>query len=425
MSVEHALYFKYKHAFNMHVLLINERKHMLSNSARPYIQASVPVLREHGLTITEAFYENMFEEHPEFRNLFNMGNQAQGLQQQSLASAVFAYAANFEQPAALGPVVSRIAHKHASLGITAEHYPIVGKHLLGAIKQVLGDAATPELIDAWAEAYGILADALIAEEQKLYISSDKAAGALMRMRIIEIVQQSPSVNSYKLVPADTSVIPSFVPGQYVSVAVTLPHGQRQLRQYSLSDAPGKPYLQITVKREDADTEKPAGQVSNWLHQNKKVGDELEVSAPFGDFNVAVTNDKPVVILTAGVGITPMISALNHAVEINPLQEVHFLYAMRSPEHFLHKHDIDIAKQKMPNLAAQTFFEYVDDSGEESSNGLMNLINIPAQIVKEANFYICGPLGFMQQQRQALLAKGVSPTQIHREVFGPDLLDHLV
>src|SRR5690606_20444813 len=132
-----------------------------------------PVLREHGLTITGTFYKNMFEEHPELRNLFNMGNQAQGVQQQSLASAVFAYAANFEQPEALAPVVSRIAHKHASLGITSEHYPIVGRHLLGAIKQVLGDAATPDLIEAWAEAYGVLANVLTEEERKLYQSSGR------------------------------------------------------------------------------------------------------------------------------------------------------------------------------------------------------------------------------------------------------------
>ena len=94
---------------------------MLSPSAKPYIEASVPVLREHGLAITQAFYRNMLGEHPDLKNLFNMGNQAQGTQQQSLAAAVFAYAANIDNPAALGPVVTRNVHKHASLGIKPEH----------------------------------------------------------------------------------------------------------------------------------------------------------------------------------------------------------------------------------------------------------------------------------------------------------------
>ena len=79
---------------------------MISAASRPYIDASVPVLREHGLTITRSFYASMFAAHPELTNLFNMGNQASGVQQQSLASAVFAYAANIDNAAALGPVVS-------------------------------------------------------------------------------------------------------------------------------------------------------------------------------------------------------------------------------------------------------------------------------------------------------------------------------
>lgn len=134
---------------------------MLSISAKPYIEASVPVLRQHGLAITTLFYKNMFNAHPELKNLFNMGNQANGSQQQSLAAAVFAYAANIENSAALAPVIERIVHKHVSVGIKPEHYPIVGKHLIGAIKGVLEDAATPELLAAWEEAYGLLADSLI------------------------------------------------------------------------------------------------------------------------------------------------------------------------------------------------------------------------------------------------------------------------
>src|SRR6476661_6500294 len=112
---------------------------MISAASRPYIDASVPVLREHGLAITTLFYKNMFAEYPQLTRLFNMGNQASGAQQQSLASAVFAYAANIGTPEALGPVVKRIVHKHVSVGIRAEHYPIVGEHLLGAIAATLGD----------------------------------------------------------------------------------------------------------------------------------------------------------------------------------------------------------------------------------------------------------------------------------------------
>jgi nitric oxide dioxygenase len=389
---------------------------MLSDFAKPYIQASLPVLREHGLTITSTFYKNMFGEHPELRNLFNMGNQAQGVQQQSLASAVFAYAANFENPAALTPVVSRIAHKHASLGITSEHYPIVGRHLLGAIKQVLGDAATPELIEAWAEAYGALADVLTEEERKLYLSSGQAAGALTPMRISKVIPQGTEGISYQLVPT-TGQIPEFKPGQYVSVSVQLPDGLRQFRQYSLSDAPGKPYLQITVKRIAGDPATPAGQVSNWIHANAREGDTLDISAPFGDFMIDVSGSKPVVLLAAGVGITPMISALNHARVTNPQLPLHLLYAMRNADQFMHKADIAEARAAMPNFVFKAFQEDVD--------GLMSLETLSASALQQAEFYLCGPLGFMQAQRKALLDHGVPANRIHREVFGPDLLDHLL
>src|SRR5690606_31477195 len=181
---------------------------MLSAASRPYIDASVPVLREHGLTITKTFYKALFAAHPELNNIFNAGNQANGSQQQSLASAVFAYAANIDNAAALAPVISRIVHKHVSLGIKAEHYPIVGKHLLEAIKEVLGDAATPELIAAWAEAYGLLANALIEEEARLYKQAGIEPGQLFDMRVTEIREESEQVKSFTLVPTDGSAAPA-------------------------------------------------------------------------------------------------------------------------------------------------------------------------------------------------------------------------
>jgi nitric oxide dioxygenase len=180
---------------------------MVSATSLPYIQASVPVLREHGVTITRRFYSNMFAEHPDLKNLFNMGNQASGTQQQSLAAAVFAYAANIGNAAALGPVVTRIVHKHASVGIRPEHYPIVGHHLLGAIREVLGEAASEPLLAAWAEAYGELADLLIGVERSLYAEAGVQPGELRDMRIVEVRRQSENVRSYTLAPADGGPAP--------------------------------------------------------------------------------------------------------------------------------------------------------------------------------------------------------------------------
>ena len=405
---------------------------MISTASRPYIDASVPVLREHGVAITTTFYASMFKAHPELKNLFNMGNQASGAQQQSLASAVFAYAANIGNAAALGPVVSRIVHKHASVGIRADHYAIVGHHLLGAIKTVLGDAATEPLLAAWEEAYTSLARLLIDAEAKMYAEAGVQPGETRPMRVTEVVRESDNVISIRLVPKDGGALPPFKAGQYVSVAVDFIDGRRQLRQYSLSDAPGvatpgvatpgKDSLRISVKREDGGAH-PAGEVSTWLHNHVNVDDVLQVTHPFGDFLPDTESDEPVVLLSAGVGITPMIAALNRIAAVNPERRVIFAHAARNAAHHAHQRDIAAAQARMPHLHVVSFHEEGDADG--ALKGKMELARLPSWPRTETDVYLCGPLPFMQAQWNALLAAGAPVERLHREVFGPDLLDNLL
>jgi nitric oxide dioxygenase len=387
---------------------------MISEAARPYIDASVPVLRQHGVAITTAFYRNIFNSHPELTNLFNMGNQANGAQQQSLASAVFAYAANIGNPGALGPVVSRIVQKHVSVGIRAEHYPIVGTHLLGAIKEVLGDAATEPLLAAWAEAYGSLAKLFIEAEAAIYASHAIQPGDTTAMRVASLARESEDVLSITLEPQDGAPAPGFQPGQYLSVTVDFADGHRQIRQYSLSDAPGRP-LRISVKKD--------GEVSNWLHANGTVGTLLKVSKPFGDFLPDVASDEPVVFLSAGVGITPMVSALNHIARTRPQRHIIFAHAARNGAHHAHRADIAAAKAVMPNLHVVDFYEDGAEGG--ALPGRMDLARLPSWPRTETNVFMCGPVGFMQAQWNALREAGVPQERLHREVFGPEALDHIL
>ncbi len=260
---------------------------MLSAASRPYIDASVPVLREHGLAITTHFYREMFAARPELTRLFNMGNQANGAQQQSLASAVFAYAANVDRADVLAPVVERIVHKHVAVGLTSAHYPIVGKHLLEAIAAVLGDAATPPLMAAWDEAYWLLAGELIAAEARLYDRHNVKAGELQAVRVVRRENEGDAVVALTLAAEDGTPLRDFAPGQYISVEANFPDGGRQLRQYSLSAERGVATWRISVKREAGNAETPAGAVSNWLHDTARVGTTLNVSTPWGDFAPAL------------------------------------------------------------------------------------------------------------------------------------------
>jgi len=368
----------------------------------------------------------MFEAHPELMNLFNMGNQANGSQQQSLAAAVFAYAANIDNAAALKPVVERIVHKHVSVGIKPEHYPIVGHHLIGAIKGVLGDAATPELIAAWEEAYGLLADALISTEALLYKQNKQQPDEWIKLKVTEKLHQTDNVVSFTLRADDQAKLPAFKPGQYISVAVHIEElNLRQIRQYSLSDSPQKNTFRITVKREGGDEYKPQGNVSNWLHQHTRVGSTINVSFPCGNFTPDIQDTRPIALVSAGVGITPMISILNDIAVTNPGRKVMFAHAARNIASVAHIDEIQSAKGKLENLETVFFLNESKKQHIDEREGRMDLSSHITPEFRDGIYYICGPQSFMDDQRDALIELGIHQNNIHREVFGPESLNHLI
>lgn len=397
---------------------------MLSSSSRDLIDASVPVLREHGETITRCFYTRMFERHPELKNLFNMGNQQSGAQQQSLASALYAYAANIDNQDVLAPVVGRIVQKHVSLGVRAEHYPIVGENLLGAIRETLGEAATPELIDAWGEAYGLLAGALIDEEARVYREKGVQPGEFMPVRVARKVRESATVTSFHLEALDGGSLPAFQPGQYISLALHVDAlGLRQARQYSLSDASRNDAWRISVKRE-AD-----GSVSNLLHADIDAGDIVEVSVPCGDFVLDEHAQERLVLIGAGVGITPLLSMLHTSLDRWPERAVTLLYATRDGDHHPMKDEVEALAGAHATFAVHVCYEAplaADEQGRDFDRaGRLELDALePALLPRDGHYYICGPETFMQAQRASLRARGIDAARIQCEVFGPSLVAHL-
>jgi nitric oxide dioxygenase len=401
---------------------------VLSERSKPYIDASVPVLKSHGLAITQTFYRDMFADRPDLTNLFNMGNQANGSQQQSLASAVFAYAANHDNGAALAPVLNRIAHKHAAVGLKPSHYPIVARHLLGAIASVLGEAATPELLAAWDEAYWLLAGELIAAESRLYTRNASGPEHRQPMRVTRRQEQSEDVVAFTLAPADGSKPADFQPGQYISVVAELSPGVFQQRQYSLSDAPNGTSWRISVKRSRADAGNPAGTVSNWLHDHVRAGDVVLTSQPYGDFAPAVQASTPLVLLSAGIGITPMMAVVKTLARDRSARRIVFGHAARSQAHLSHQDDLAEAAGRLPGLTVHVFLESAEPSSHAGHAVLPGRMNAAALLTAadrtDADIYLCGPLPFMREQRQALVTAGIPETRIHREVFGPEMLDTL-
>jgi nitric oxide dioxygenase len=335
--------------------------------------------------------------------VFNKGNQASGEQSKTLAASVVAFAVSLIDPDApsFDHVKTRIAYKHVSLGITPEQYLIVGQFLIGAVAEVLGDAVTPEIAAAWTEVYWLFAVILIAEEAKLYQQAGVDPRRPLRpYRIARRIEETHDVVSLVLEPADGGPLPPMQP-----------------RQYTVSSTAFGTRLQITVSRVRGVDGAPDGQVSAYLNDQAKVGDVLDISAPAGDFVIG-DEDSPLLLASAGAGITTVLPIVEHLARTQPERQVIIAHADRTAgDHALRETVLHVARH-IDNFSAYTWYEQVDADDDGARTGYMDLstLDLPADL----QVFTCGPLPFMRHVRSTLLARGVAPENIRYEVFGPDL-----
>jgi nitric oxide dioxygenase len=396
---------------------------MLSDKSRPVIEATLPVVAENIQTIADRFYQHLFGTHPELLDgTFNRGNQAEGTQQQALAGSVAMFAsALVNHPDELPwHLLSRVAHKHGSLGITPAQYEVVHEHLFWAIADVLGDAVTAEVAAAWSEVYWLMAFALINQEKGLYSARGVRPETVWRdWEVTEKIRETGDVVTFRLKRIDDRLVRTSLPGQYVTVQVPTPDGIRQPRQYSLTAADDGEHRQFSVKRVTG-SGKPAGEVSNLLYDTVDVGQRLTMSLPFGDV-VLDDSGRPVVFCSAGIGIAPMAGMLSHLVNAGTRLDVRMLHADVDEGSFALRQQVLSDVRRLSTGQLHVWFE----RGAECSlpvdsvhAGRMSLddVDLPADAV----YYLCGPVPFMQGIRSALIDRGVAPRDIQYEVFGPDL-----
>lgn len=400
------------------------------------IKSTVPVLAQHGNTITSKFYHDMLEAHPELKNIFNNTHQATGHQAQALAGSLYAYANNIDDLGKLSPAVELICHKHASLFVRAEQYEIVGKHLLGTMSAVLGDAATPEILDAWGAAYWQLADIMINKEDQLYKETSYWPD-WKDFRITKKEKESEEITSFYLEPVDGMKLPVFKPGQYISVNVfvdELDGGVWQARQYSLSDAPGKKCLRISVKREPGvELGEPKhlthpGYISNLLHDTKHQGDVVKVSHPFGDFFYADLDggaDAPVVLISAGVGLTALTSIFNTLVEKKSERPITWIQGARNAHTRAFKKHFDSVAANHGNVHTVYFSSSPKQDEKEKKDydikGRVDLDRVNKHVLfsdnEKTQYFICGPTQFMVDVETKLKSYGVPAERVKMELFG--------
>ncbi len=403
---------------------------MLDAKSLQIVKATAPAVMAHAETITRRFYQRMFEGNPEVLNYFNPAHQRTGAQQGALAGAICAYAANIENLGALGSAVELIAQKHCSLGIQPEHYPIVGHHLLLAVKEVLGDAVTDDVAAAWGAAYQQLAEIFIQREGEIYQAQAAAPGGWTGFRRFRVERKSPEselVTSFYLMPEDGQPLPLFQAGQYVTVKIEWPGQVPALRNYSLSDRPGAEYFRISVKRETGLTDEiPTGVASNALHDSIHVGDVVELGPPCGEFVLPQSRpaDRPIVFLAGGVGITPLLSMAKHLIHHSPETPITFIQAARNRR--VHAFGQELKAIAESSRAMQLHIRYAEAEPGDLENGHCHSTGricgewltdwIPSG---DADYFLCGPTQFMSQLAHELQNRlGIAADRIRHEFFGP-------
>ncbi|OTA53832.1 globin-like protein [Hypoxylon sp. EC38] len=399
----------------------------LSQSQISIIKATVPVLQTHGETITKTFYENMLKAHPELNNIFNTTSQITNRQPRALAHAVLAYATHIDDLTKLTGAVQRIAQQHVSLFVQPEQYDIVGTYLLGAIGQVLGDAATPDIVDAWTAAYGVLAKIFIDTEQQLYKADENWTG-WRKFRIAKKRQEADDITSFYLEPVD-GVVPllTFLPGQFVSLQIPVPKlGYNQCRQYSLSQAPlgdGRTY-RVSVKKEHDDELNIDGIISNILSDEYNEGDVVELSHPHGLFTLdpadILKEGAPVVLISAGVGATPLVSMLQALAQPSSVKrQVSWIHTSRSKARQPFANEVEaIVEDIKDRVSTHVHLTQGLNSEGKPRLDILALDRERDLFVhdRRTEYYICGPESFMLELRAKLMGLGVDKERVYLELF---------
>ena len=242
------------------------------------------------------------------------------------------------------------------------------------------------------------------------------------------VPENETITSFYLKPEDAEPLPPYMPGQFLTFRLNMPeHSTPVMRTYSLSDSPNhQDYYRVSIKRLPAPVDPPglpAGLSSNYFHDHVQPGTRLCVKAPRGKFYLDPSDTTPVVLLSGGVGLTPMISMLNTIVESDSKRSVWFVHGTRDGrEHAMGTHARRMAAEH-DNVNVHVSYSQPrpeDIEGRDYDNrGHVN-IELLKQLLPPAayDFYLCGPTPFMKSLYNGLLRWGVAETRIYHEFFGP-------
>jgi nitric oxide dioxygenase len=381
-------------------------KMSITEEQKQIVKSTASILKENGKEITSIFYKHLFQDHPELLNLFNQTNQKIGTQPLALANTVYFAAENIDNLEVLMPQVQLIAYKHRALTVLPEHYPIVGKYLLHAIDEFLGDKATSKILDAWSAAYDIIASIFINIEKQLYdeLGQDERDKGFISLTIVkkEKIANGPIV-SLTFERRDGGKMHDYHSGQYITLRIKKGNYYHN-RHYSLIQPfDGKTYC-IAIKQE-IDHE-PKGIVSNEIIENYKEGDKILATLPAGTFTL-VENAKHHLFIAGGIGITVLSSMIQELHKQGKSNTATLIHCVPTEGHAAFSNQMcRILPQNQYHLLLQ---------GKHLLQGLIH-----DTIKLSTHVYLCGPVRFMNKVEDYLAECHHPSSHIHTEVFQPSL-----
>lgn len=382
----------------------------LSQKTIDIITTTAPVVAPKTLDITKIFYKKVLTKHPELLAYFNPSHNIPiSLHQPTaLAAAFVAYATHIQDLSPLlvpGGPIEAIAHRHCALAVSPAMYFVTHENFMEAIGEVLGEVVTDDIAGAWSEAFLFLAKVLVDMEENFYQMLEKRQGGWSGLIDFEVTAINDAALDIKTItfqpPTGSPLVGQkfeFTSGQYLSLKVD-PDGDGRTapRHYTVTSPPMAEYLQCTIKKV------PGGKVSSYVHDHLKVGDVVKLAAPIGVFTADPDTIDTAVLVSAGIGITPMVNLkkclgdkvkltahVDHAAESYAFRD---LFAVGGLE-------------KLSNVIG----------GRTSAADLA--AEILAKAGPENTFFICGPAEWMNQVQKELRDHGAK--EVLCEVFGSQM-----
>lgn len=392
----------------------------LTHAQRHVVAASAPLVAGNIEAIVKQFYATMFANNPTTLAFFNQANQRRGRQPAALARFVLAAVGHLDSLDTLGDAAASVVDKHCALGVLPEHYQIVHDNFLAAVGTVLGGAVTADVADAWSAVLKTLAHHLIGLEAAAYERRTAALDAWDAREAMPFTvrrvhyDEAADITTVHLARADGGAAPSYIPGQYLTLACVPPDADGAVvapRHYTIA-APAPlddgTTLRICVRRVRGVGGEPDGVVSSYIATQLRVGARVQVRPPFGHFNVNLfAAYERVAVVTGGVGVTPALAMLQPlAANGRRVAHVH-----------VERNEARVAGAN--ELAVTTTFVY-GGAADATPPKLAALLADAGTDICEVGtgVFVCGPPAMITAVCDGFATLGADRSRLHFEAFGP-------